>query len=178
MLMDQKQIMAAQWHARINIFCDVYLLQANEIKLMDRAAVHGGVKAVKSEQQWQREMNFAARRRPEYVGCDEARGLEGEMLAGVWGPVFAGALAAADAAWSPAQLDLPMATLQTAASLAAKYGLHAPLDHLLSQLLTLSHIPATSLHTVAQMLGSSAKAQKALMAMSTVAREHGDAVSF
>ncbi len=35
-------------------------------------------------------------------------GLEGEMLAGIWGPVLAAAFASAEAAWSPDQLQLPM----------------------------------------------------------------------
>jgi hypothetical protein len=35
-------------------------------------------------------------------------GLEGEMLAGIWGPVLAAALASAESAWSPEQLHLPI----------------------------------------------------------------------
>ncbi len=67
-------------------------------------------------------------------------------------------------------------TLETAANLGAKHSLHPPIDYLLSHLLTLSQIPSTPPHHLAHVLGTSPKAQAALMTMAKLAREHGDSV--
>lgn len=152
-------------------------IQTNEIKLNE--TVQTNSKGPRSAQSWEKEILGAAKAHSNYIGWDGAKGLEGEMFAGVWGPVLAGALAAAESAWTYQQLHLPMQTLDAAAALASKHGLSAPLDHLLTHLVTLTTIPSTTasnLHTLAETLGSSPKAQSSLAALSKIAREYGDAV--
>jgi hypothetical protein len=69
-----------------------------------------------------------------------------------------------------------MQTLETAAALGAKHSLHPPLDYLLSHLLALTQIPSTPPHHIAHVIGTSPKAQAALMAMATMTKDHGDSV--
>ena len=152
-------------------------IQTNEIKLNETAVAKS--KGPRSAESWEKEIMGVAKAHPEYVDWATARGLEGEMFAGVWGPVLAGALAAAESAWTFQQLHLPMQTLDAAAALASKHGLSAPLDHLLTHLVTLTTIPSmagNNVHSLAETLGSSPKAQSSLAALSKIAREYGDAV--